>query len=472
MRAPLVVLLLLAGCSFPDLPIVGRACDLINHLCTEHFDCVAGACQPAQNALCDVEGATVPCVYNALGVCAETLGARMCRSGTFRICSAPAPGQGSYQTLETLCDGLDNDCDGTTDSRGLLLDAAGILTLRLVPWEDGFHGTYAVSGPDGTQYLLFTRETDAYLGGFTSKASPLLNAAYAELDDVKVARVGDQLITLVYGRHLGTDPLTLELYTTPGEQRRTLPSGGGLGGEGVLATMAGSTGGGQQTLTVLWPNAGGNGVQGVVVDESLAEVVAPRDVTAGGPFPSALALSSTSDGSHAVFGWSDTTVHLQRLDSALTFEGAEMTWPLPPGYFALELALAPSAAADGVSAAWSEVDPTLARPASITAVREPLTGGARVTLAPDSAHPEVIPSGLWLTSSGDGSALLGWTGQNLSQVYLARLSATAGSVTAFPAHSFGNSLSGVNAGQVFDVPASHGGAYRLGVGRSAFLCVP
>jgi beta propeller repeat protein len=59
------------------------------------------------------EATTGPSCALAAGVCSGSR--QVCTGGSFAACAGTASYGTSYQATETTCDGLDNDCDGTTD---------------------------------------------------------------------------------------------------------------------------------------------------------------------------------------------------------------------------------------------------------------------------------------------------------------------------------------------------------------------
>ena len=82
--------------------------DGLDNDCDGQVDEGCGACQPGQQRLCG----------KAAGVC--EYGTQSCESGAWGPCQG---GTGPEAASETLCDGLDNDCDGLTDEG--LLNACG-----------------------------------------------------------------------------------------------------------------------------------------------------------------------------------------------------------------------------------------------------------------------------------------------------------------------------------------------------------
>ena len=82
--------------------------DGLDNDCDGQVDEGCGACQPGQQRLCG----------KAAGVC--EYGTQSCESGAWGPCQG---GTGPESASETLCDGLDNDCDGLTDEG--LLNACG-----------------------------------------------------------------------------------------------------------------------------------------------------------------------------------------------------------------------------------------------------------------------------------------------------------------------------------------------------------
>lgn len=92
--------------------------------CSDGADCNDGdgSVSPAATEVCNGvdddcdthvdEGVTAPTCELVLGVCAGAT--RRCDATGFLACDGTDYGA-TYQATETLCDGLDNDCDGTTD---------------------------------------------------------------------------------------------------------------------------------------------------------------------------------------------------------------------------------------------------------------------------------------------------------------------------------------------------------------------
>jgi hypothetical protein len=113
MRKPLKAVallgLLLAGCLVPMLDEVNqekaRGCDA-EHLCLPGYACVEAHCEPEEGTECR-PGTSAACGKD-LGVC--TPGTRACgEEGRYGPCTGPV------LPAEEVCNGLDDDCDGTAD---------------------------------------------------------------------------------------------------------------------------------------------------------------------------------------------------------------------------------------------------------------------------------------------------------------------------------------------------------------------
>ena len=108
-----------------DFTACGAGC------CPEGMACVEGVCCGTSDATCDgvdddCDGQTddgyVAVTDCGLGVCLTGNTASTCVAGVETPCQ-PGP---SDATAETVCDGLDNDCDGSTDEDYLVDDACGL----------------------------------------------------------------------------------------------------------------------------------------------------------------------------------------------------------------------------------------------------------------------------------------------------------------------------------------------------------
>ncbi|MGC4121350.1 MAG: putative metal-binding motif-containing protein [Myxococcales bacterium] len=112
----LLTLLAVASCTVPEPVLEGRACDGA-HPCARGYDCQSGQCVaqaqgdgglPAGDAGETCTGTqTRPCGSDE-GECVP--GTQSCQNGTWGSC------QGATGPSTEVCDDLDNDCDGKTDS--------------------------------------------------------------------------------------------------------------------------------------------------------------------------------------------------------------------------------------------------------------------------------------------------------------------------------------------------------------------
>jgi hypothetical protein len=102
-----LALIFFAACTVPDLDQFGKkACDLDGgHACVDGYVCQGGFCVVANGGPCTM-GQQQAC-GNDKGECKQ--GAMKCLNGMFGPC------EGAIGPTAEICDGKDNDCDGMTD---------------------------------------------------------------------------------------------------------------------------------------------------------------------------------------------------------------------------------------------------------------------------------------------------------------------------------------------------------------------
>lgn len=127
-----------------------------------------------------------PCL-NTKGVCAFPGAYRICINGVLSSCKAPA-----YESIETRCDGKDNDCDGLTDN-GVACALPGYVEKsmrpRLVPNEQitalAAHPTLMIAVAGTRQ----TQSNAAYRSGRVVLWDILTGADIRELKDPKIKHI-------------------------------------------------------------------------------------------------------------------------------------------------------------------------------------------------------------------------------------------------------------------------------------------
>ncbi len=131
-----VVATLLLGCSVDTADLRGfpDACD-VRGQCAEGYTCEDARCVLAPGAACEETAPAVACELRQ-GVCAEA--ARACVDGQVeQQCTAASYGP-HYESRESRCDGVDNDCDGIADAQLWPLGSPqGLLISHLLPRDGG-----------------------------------------------------------------------------------------------------------------------------------------------------------------------------------------------------------------------------------------------------------------------------------------------------------------------------------------------
>ena len=131
-----VVVALLLGCSVnvDDMRGLPDACD-VRGQCAEGYTCEEARCVLMAGAACEETGPAVACEQRQ-GVCASA--ARACVGGRVEEqCTAASYGP-AYESRESRCDGVDNDCDGIADAEVWTLgDAGSLFALQLVRPSEG-----------------------------------------------------------------------------------------------------------------------------------------------------------------------------------------------------------------------------------------------------------------------------------------------------------------------------------------------
>ena len=98
------------------------------------------------NGLVDDKVLDAPQCELTAGVCAGKK--RACAGGRFEAACSPSTYGPDYEVVETRCDGLDNDCNGTVDQAGPFLLASEVDWLAWA-WLDGGYGSAYVANRDG-----------------------------------------------------------------------------------------------------------------------------------------------------------------------------------------------------------------------------------------------------------------------------------------------------------------------------------